>query len=123
MSGLALLIRHKLRIINIANAPVHIPFYIGNVPGIQNAANHLIKIIAYTFPSQIQYELASPPSGFPARQSKCPVRMFFIEPAVLVHHLRLYPYPKRKPFFFNPLNQLMKAHPQFFFIREPIPKP
>ena len=91
MEHLPLPVCRESRAEAFCNAPVHIPFHIGNICLSKNLFHHPVDTVHNLFPGEIQHILEPAVGRRSAGHVKDPIRMSAVEVRIFVHHLRLKP--------------------------------
>ena len=106
----------------VIHAPVHIPFYIGNVCTGKGIVDKFLHVFPYFFSGKIQDQLVTAAVGLPSRNLEYPVGVHPVKLTVLRNHLRLQPDTKFQAKGIHPVYQFFHGAAQFFLIYKPVTK-
>ncbi len=95
---------------------VHVPFYIGNTCLIQDLSHGIDDVVPDRRIAQIKYQLIAAHRRFLSRSSDGILRVFPVELAVRIDHLRFEPKPEIKPEPSYPAYKMSKAAGQLFTV-------
>ena len=104
----------------VIHAPVHIPFYIGNVCTGKGIVDKFLHVFPYFFSGKIQDQLVTAAVGLPSRNLEYPVGVHPVKLTVLRNHLRLQPDTKFQAKGIDAVHQLFHRTAQFLLIYKPV---
>ena len=106
---------HTARTQNIG-MPVHIPFHVCDIGGIQHIGNGFHDIVPHAFHAQIQQILISSLQRFSSGFLKDPVRMHPVQVTVFIYCFRFKPESELKPDFVDTLGKARQSVGKFLHI-------
>ena len=107
---------------DVGEAPVHIPFEIGDAGAVQDLLHGPVDVIPDLPTGEVQHQLAPAPGLGPAGNAQGPVGMLLVKQAVLTDHLRLDPEAKAHAQGLNAGNQGLQPAGQLVEVHRPVPQ-